>query len=236
MGFSILRRTVAAAMFFICTGLCASGQEYDEIVVFLQPNVQKVDRNTAINKACYSDPMVFSKISKATNILMATANDNTGMYIGTSTASGVIQFEVLPAYQSGVRKIVVSAIQYYGKDSSGEATAAVEASLSVNDSESQKIVSADSRQENSYTFIMDPEVPLTGVKLTTDRRIIGLRLTLVYKEENTAGIKEIGADVREMPVNAEIYTLDGLRVSPEDLKAGLYIMRHGNRSRKILVR
>lgn len=229
MEFLTFSRMLSIVGLFLCATLGSFAQDYEKIIVYFNPaSNTNITTSTAISKVGFSTPMVFSKISKVTKIF--ATKSSTGIYIGTTTVAGTIQFDVLPAYRTGVRKILVNAIQYYDNDTPLEAT------LSVNDSEPRQIVSANSQEENTYEFTNNPDVALTNVKLSTTARIIALTLTLVYKDEGSAGIDTIGMDGDDFSSDSEIYTLEGIRISHENLNPGIYIIRRGSTTKKIIVR
>lgn len=60
-------------------------------------------------------------------------------------------------------------------------------------------------------------------------------LKTVYDDFNNSGIKDILTEINpDEPI--EYYNLQGMKVNPDNLSGGIYILRQGGRSGKVLIR
>lgn len=191
------------------------------------------------------DKKVSSFVNEATLENVASIVDQSkcskGIYdfnLGTTTESGLLEFTLPENLQLCYESIDVYANQYE------TSTEKYPASLSVNGSEyfpitHEPIVAGGyktiqtTNKYGKYRFpLADPDVALTTVKLESTGRIVLKQLNFNLKQ-NTQAIEELETDT---DCTEEYYNLEGRKIEPENLRSGVYVVRKGKSTTKIIIR
>lgn len=215
-------RFISAIVISLISVLTIQAQNEEPVIKFksFPANDQSPINNLSVKNFISTGADKVTSINNAINCYQSEY----GVRLGKSTSKVGKLSITLNTYERNVSEIVIYAIQFYG-------TAGIyEATLSVNDSETQNIVSSEKGEIRKYYFSHDPGKALSKINFQSYNNMILYGIGFSY---STAAIDSIEASDSEAP--SEYYNLNGIKVSPERLTPGIYIVKTGAKVSKMII-